>query len=256
MGPSPRWVVVLLCALACGESNPNTSAHPKVDRIGQVTKTGATSSPQSRASAESKAKANCEGDTCGGDYPLDALSRKLSSADSPECPDVELKLYAGTSIALNQPVEINAALVPYVKRYEKLVVELSKKHYGRVPDRMLQIGGYQCRQSTGKRKKLSEHALGNALDIAGFRFLGDEGFLITLKEHWKPTSPGDKKHACFFRELASETIRRRIFRGVIGPGTAQHDNHFHLDMGQWELRQINFGSTSRLCGFTPEPTEI
>lgn len=91
------------------------------------------------------------------------------------------------------------------------------------------IGSYACRPIRGKRR-LSEHAHANALDITGFRLA--DGRRITLSRDWRRRlhfgmlSP----EARFLLDVRGRACR--IFNVVLSPDRdALHANHFHLDMG-------------------------
>ena len=88
---------------------------------------------------------------------------------------------------------------------------------------------------------MSEHGLGNAIDVSGFEFGADAsapdglkgGFRVILKKHWDDQLGVGATHARFLRELVMALSQRPdIFRGMIGPGARGHDDHFHFDMGR------------------------
>lgn len=94
---------------------------------------------------------------------------------------------------------------------------------------------YQCRATVGNDSaKLSEHAFGNAFDIAAFRF-GD-GTRIAVEPR---QDSGDLQEA-FQRAVRGTACLH--FATVLGPGAnAAHDSHLHLDIkqrnGGWRLCQ-------------------
>ncbi|MBB1490796.1 extensin family protein [Paracoccus sp. MC1854] len=95
--------------------------------------------------------------------------------------------------------------------------------------------GYACRGvvggSTGGR--ISEHALGNAIDIAGFGF--DDGSRVEIA----PTADRGDLAAAFQNAVQGSACL--YFTTVLGPGSnAAHDDHLHLDI---KARQGGF----RLC---------
>ncbi|UXU75102.1 MULTISPECIES: extensin-like domain-containing protein [unclassified Paracoccus (in: a-proteobacteria)] len=95
--------------------------------------------------------------------------------------------------------------------------------------------GYQCRQTVGDDGgKLSEHALGNALDIAALRF--EDGSRLEIK----PRQDGGDMDAAFQQAIRATACLH--FTTVLGPGSnAAHDDHLHLDIksrqGGWRLCQ-------------------
>jgi len=94
---------------------------------------------------------------------------------------------------------------------------------------------YQCRATVGNDSaNLSEHAFGNAFDIAAFRF--EDGSRIAIEPR---EDKGDLAEA-FQRAVRGAACL--YFTTVLGPGAnAAHDNHLHLDIkarrGGWRLCQ-------------------
>lgn len=100
----------------------------------------------------------------------------------------------------------------------------------------LQLGsGYDCRDRIGSgQERLSEHALGNAIDISGFLFDSRDPILLQPRD-----DDGDQSEAF---QRAARGAACLFFTTVLGPGTnAAHDDHLHLDMaarnGGWRLCQ-------------------
>lgn len=102
----------------------------------------------------------------------------------------------------------------------------------------LQLGTtYDCRPRVGTgadQPKLSEHALGNAIDIAGFVPEGADPLIVQPR--------GDSGDLA---EAFQRTVRAAgclFFTTVLGPGSNDaHDDHLHLDVaarrGDWRLCQ-------------------
>ncbi|SIS76347.1 extensin-like domain-containing protein [Paracoccus saliphilus] len=102
----------------------------------------------------------------------------------------------------------------------------------------LRLGStYSCRARAGtgkKRPKLSEHALGNAIDIAAFLFDNSDPLPVQPRE-----DTGDRFEA--FQRSARATACL-YFTTVLGPGSNEaHDDHLHLDVKSrkngWRLCQ-------------------
>lgn len=102
----------------------------------------------------------------------------------------------------------------------------------------LQLGTtYDCRPRIGtgaEKPKLSEHALGNAIDIAAFVFDGQEPLAIQPR-----TESGDLPEAF---QRAVRAAGCLFFTTVLGPGSNEaHDDHLHFDVavrrGGWRLCQ-------------------
>ena len=88
-----------------------------------------------------------------------------------------------------------------------------------------QISAYSCRTMNNKKgAELSEHAFGNALDIAGFKLAN--GRVIVVKSGWR----GSADEQRFLREVFSSACK--TFKTVLGPGAAYHSDHFHVDLAR------------------------
>lgn len=87
------------------------------------------------------------------------------------------------------------------------------------------LGTYSCRKIGGVRgRSLSEHALANAVDVAGFTLEGGES--ISVRRDWRD----DARKGRFLRNVRDGACR--IFGVTLSPDfNAAHANHFHLDMG-------------------------
>jgi len=83
---------------------------------------------------------------------------------------------------------------------------------------------YQCRATVGTQaESLSQHAFGNAIDIAAFRF--DDGSRIAVEPR---QDQGDLQEA-FQRAVRGAACLH--FTTVLGPGSnAAHEDHLHLDI--------------------------
>ncbi len=87
-----------------------------------------------------------------------------------------------------------------------------------------QISAYSCREMNGAGGHgISEHAFGNALDVAGFKLA--DGRDISVQHGWRGT-PEEQGFLHDVQLYACET-----FVTVLGPGyNAAHYNHLHLDL--------------------------
>ena len=89
-----------------------------------------------------------------------------------------------------------------------------------------QISAYSCRGMNGDPyADISEHAFGNALDMAAFTFA--DGRTITVKDGWH----GAPAEQGFLRDIHSAACQ--MFTTVLAPGSnAYHDDHMHVDLKQ------------------------
>jgi hypothetical protein len=87
-----------------------------------------------------------------------------------------------------------------------------------------QISAYACRPRNNiAGEQLSEHAFGNALDVAGFTLAN--GRKVTVKGDW---AGRDIYAKSFLREVFAAACQQ--FKTVLGPGVEYHGDHFHLDL--------------------------
>lgn len=91
------------------------------------------------------------------------------------------------------------------------------------------LGSFACRNVYHRAQgRLSQHATANALDISGFRL--KDGQRVVLARDWQ----GEGGKANFLREVRQAACE--VFSTVLGPDyNAAHHNHFHLDMGRWQV---------------------
>jgi hypothetical protein len=188
----------------------------------------------------------------GDAYDLDDTPRMLEDErQRVTCQPDAMVSYSGSAVRYSGPVMIDPAFRERLERFEQVVVETATEIYGRPPRRIRHFGAYSCRSSRNRTYRLSEHALGNAIDVAGFDFgPGPKGAVSTLPKplrgtfevrvarHWAPKAGGTTAeiHARFLRLLLERLQEREnVFRGVIGPGHPGHDDHFHFDMSPWRF---------------------
>lgn len=107
--------------------------------------------------------------------------------------------------------------------------------------RVHQMSSYACRTvNSVPGAELSEHAFGNALDVGSFELA--DGRRISVEDDW---NGGTQEERDFLRE--THALACNYFTTVLGPGVANHGDHFHLD-----LAHHNDAGTSRYC--RPETT--
>lgn len=87
-----------------------------------------------------------------------------------------------------------------------------------------QISAYYCRGMNGNpNAHISEHAFGNALDIAAFTLA--DGRRITVKGGWR----GMPEEQGFLRDVQGSACQQ--FNTVLAPGSnAHHEDHIHVDL--------------------------
>jgi hypothetical protein len=95
-----------------------------------------------------------------------------------------------------------------------------------------QISAYSCRGMNGSsRAHISEHAFGNALDIAAFTLA--DGRRITVKDGWK----GMPEEQGFLRDVQGAACQQ--FNTVLAPGSnVYHYDHIHVDLMRRASRRV------------------
>nr|WP_292836366.1 extensin family protein [Mesorhizobium sp.] len=125
------------------------------------------------------------------------------------------------TVALAPDAEMNCAMAEAAARFLADVVDpAAKAELGSGLESVGQASAFVCRPRHNGQK-LSEHAFGNALDIASFTLA--DGTRVEIG----PAPP--QKQAKFL-----DTVRKAAcgpFKTVLGPGSdADHAQHFHLDL--------------------------
>ena len=106
---------------------------------------------------------------------------------------------------------------------EKGVRPASRTIYGQDIARIEHLGAYSCRRLYGADSgPWSEHATGNAIDIAAFVL--QDGTRVSLIGDWD----GEGEDARFLREVRDAACE--VFGTVLSPDyNAAHRDHFHFD---------------------------
>jgi hypothetical protein len=101
-----------------------------------------------------------------------------------------------------------------------------------------QISAYSCRPMNGQTgAPISEHAFGNALDIAGFTLA--DGRKVAVREGWYGL-PADR---AFLHDVQAAACR--LFATVLAPGSnVFHTDHIHVDLAR-------HASGRRICNPAP-----
>lgn len=105
----------------------------------------------------------------------------------------------------------------------------AREIYGQPVTGVEHLGSFACRNIYGRADaRRSQHATANALDIAAFRLA--DGRRIVVAKDWS----GEGDAARFLRAVRDGACRN--FDGVLGPDyNRAHHDHFHLDLGGWQV---------------------
>ena len=133
--------------------------------------------------------------------------------------------------AMATPVEVRPAATlacPIVSALDRwfanAVQPAARKWFNQPVVEIKQISAYSCRGMNGNpNAHISEHAFGNALDIAAF-VLAD-GHRITVKDGWH----GSAEEQGFLRDVQGSACDQ--FTTVLAPGSNRfHYDHIHVDL--------------------------
>ena len=152
---------------------------------------------------------------------------------------------AGDSVQLDSVATLDCPMVAALDEWvEKVVQPTARARFGQTVAQIDTMGSYSCRGMNNQLgAKVSEHAFGNAIDIAGFRLA--DGRRITVVRDW---THGDEQDQAFLRDVHAGACD--TFTTVLGPGAnVFHYNHIHVDLA------MHGGGTRgarRYCKPTPE----
>ncbi|MEH2510271.1 hypothetical protein V1291_001625 [Nitrobacteraceae bacterium AZCC 1564] len=125
---------------------------------------------------------------------------------------------------------------PIVSMLDRWLVEsvqpAAERWFGSRVVEIKQISAYSCRGMNGNpRAHISEHAFGNALDIAAFTLA--DGRRISVKDGWK----GLPEEQGFLRDVQGGACQ--LFNTVLAPGSnVYHYDHIHVDLMRRASRRI------------------
>ncbi|HEX8401611.1 MAG TPA: extensin family protein [Allosphingosinicella sp.] len=136
--------------------------------------------------------------------------------------------YAPAGLGTSCPVAAGLALWEW-----NVVQPAAIRHFGTRVARIEHFGSYSCRRIYGRAQGAwSEHAVANAVDIAGFRLA--DGRRISVLGDWEN---GDAE-ADFLHDVRDGACD--LFATVLSPDyNAAHRDHLHLDQadrGRWGWR--------------------
>jgi len=145
----------------------------------------------------------------------------------------------GNPVAAVGPVAVKPAATlacPIVSVLDKWLAEsvqpAAQRWFGARVVEIKQISAYSCRGMNGNPgAHISEHAFGNALDIAAFTLA--DGRRITVKDGWH----GMPEEQGFLRDVQAAACRE--FNTVLAPGSnVYHSDHIHVDLMRRASRRL------------------
>src|SRR5262252_2798103 len=130
-----------------------------------------------------------------------------------------------TPVAVSPPATLACPIVSELERWIAGSVQpAAMRWFGSPVAEIKQISAYSCRGMNGNpRASISEHAFGNALDIAAFTLA--DGRKITVKNGWR----GLPEEQGFLRDVQAAACDQ--FSTVLAPGSnVYHYDHIHVDL--------------------------
>ena len=128
-------------------------------------------------------------------------------------------------VAMKPPATLACPIVSALDRWlADSVQPAAMRWFGMRVVEIKQISAYSCRGMNGNpHAHISEHAFGNALDIAAFTLA--DGRRITVKGGWR----GMPEEQGFLRDVQATACQQ--FNTVLAPGSnAHHEDHIHVDL--------------------------
>ncbi len=175
---------------------------------------------------------------CGADYPLRvaALGEPALTSFAEEAAPLQTAVriapdYPSSTAVTARAAEVSPAATlacPMVSALDRFFSETvqpaAMRWFGQPVVTVRQISAYSCRgMNDNPFARISEHAFGNALDIAAFTLA--DGHTVTVKNGWRGT-PAEQG---FLHDVEEGACA--MFTTVLAPGSnAYHEDHMHVDL--------------------------
>lgn len=135
------------------------------------------------------------------------------------------KITAVGDVSFSQPATVTCSVANTFNDWLQTSVQPRAQNiYGERVVALKIAASYSCRPRNNERgAKLSEHGLGNAIDIAGFTLASGREVTV-LTDYY-----GDSSNRSFLRAVRGDACGP--FHTVLGPGSdPYHNDHIHLDL--------------------------
>ena len=176
---------------------------------------GQATSPRERYSAPAPQRAY---ETPGASQPLPRLGPAMGPVQGNP-------VGAVGPVAVRPTATLACPIVSVLDRWlAESVQPAAQRWFGARVVEIKQISAYSCRGMNGNPSAhISEHAFGNALDIAAFTLA--DGRRITVKDGWR----GMPEEQGFLRDVEAAACQQ--FNTVLAPGSnVYHYDHIHVDL--------------------------
>jgi hypothetical protein len=159
----------------------------------------------------------------GGYVPLQPQADRYRSPRLGPGPDHSVTAFG--PVAMRPAATLACPIVSVLDRWLADAVQpAAQRWFGARVVEIKQISAYSCRGMNGNsHAHISEHAFGNALDIAAFTLA--DGRQVTVKDGWR----GLPEEQGFLRDVEAAACQQ--FSTVLAPGSnAYHYDHIHVDL--------------------------
>jgi hypothetical protein len=251
VGNQPRWPVSPPQQNYPASSYPQRSNYPE-SAVRQPSGYGASSGPVSLsapgvAPQEDEIDLPPEGTDAAGaarymnapSYPARPVGPAPYSQAPAQQPLPRLGAAQGNPVTAVGPVAVKPTATlacPIVSELDRWFADsvqpAAMRWFGARVVEIKQISAYSCRGMNGNpHAHISEHAFGNALDVAAFTLA--DGRRITVKDGWR----GMPEEQGFLRDVQSGACAH--FTTVLAPGSnVYHYDHIHVDLMRRASRRL------------------
>lgn len=178
--------------------------------------------------------ANPQREGAGAPYSPAPYSQQQEAAPPPRLgPPVGNQVMAVGPVAVKPAATLACPIVSVLEHWlANSVQPAAQRWFGARVVEIKQISAYSCRGMNGNpNAHISEHAFGNALDIAAFTLA--DGRRISVKDGWK----GLPEEQGFLRDVQAAACRE--FNTVLAPGSNKyHYDHIHVDLMRRASRRV------------------
>jgi hypothetical protein len=141
------------------------------------------------------------------------------------------------------PLQIDCSLARELVWIEDVVQKEAEAELGSQIKQITTFGTYSCRRVRGGfTGRLSEHAVGNAIDFGAFA--PKRGTAVSVARDYRPREENPGPRGVFLRRVFWALRGHGRLSHVIGPETrADHHDHVHIDRGEpwWHFADRLFG---------------
>jgi hypothetical protein len=249
VGNQPRWPLTQ----PQNQTYPNAASYPRTDypeaAVRQPSGYGASSGPISLSAPgvppqEDEIDLPPEGtDAAGAERYMNAPSYPARPAPSysqspaqqplPRLGPAQGPVTSVGPVAVKPTATLACPIVSELDRWLSDTVQPSaQRWFGQRVVEIKQISAYSCRGMNGNpHAHISEHAFGNALDIAAFTLA--DGRRVSVKDGWR----GLPEEQGFLRDVQSGACVH--FTTVLAPGSnVYHYDHIHVDLMRRASRRL------------------